>query len=234
MVCVASPSSISADAGFGLAELDHRPAAQRRGPLELLRDAVAAAEHGQLLARFERLARRPAGRSVPSDRRAARRRAAADDRAPGPAGRASLQHRQPLFRIAAQQERARELAAAEDPRLDAGLPHPRAVERPGRAAPGRASGGRARLRDVPDGTAPRPIDHSPIICRCGSPSRSKSASISSADLVRDRQLARDDVMRREADQRRDHAGRIVDLAATARAPARTRRRLRRPHSPGWS
>src|SRR6188472_3599149 len=47
------------DADFGLAELDHRPAAQWRGPLELLRAPVAAAQHGELLARFERLARRP-------------------------------------------------------------------------------------------------------------------------------------------------------------------------------
>ena len=174
-------------------------------PLQLLRDAVRAAdlfEFGIGLEQCRAGSRRPVA-STPG--RAARRRAAADARLHAPAPPPFRHMGQRPVGVSPEQQRSRQLAAAEHPGLDPRLPDARLVERRivHRQAPLEMRHARRSVR--PGGRRAVPNDHSPTICRFGSPSRLNRSSISIA-TSRDVSISPDDnVMCREADQRRNHA-----------------------------
>ena len=194
-----------------IAELDERPADERRRPVQLLRDPVRVADDGQLLVGALDLARRTPGEMhehLEEQRERARLRVI--ERAGG--GHGLLDDGEPGVGESAQRRRARELAAAKDAGLDAGLPYARAVKRRVVQRHGLLEvlvSGFERA-EMEERGADRPFaDHLQVRVAEALEERHHLER----DVVGDADLARDHMVRRHADEDRDDARRIVHLAA---------------------
>ena len=209
-VCAARPSSYSQPT-VQIAQLDEGAADERRGPVHLLRNPVRLAHDRELVVDPLDVARRAAG-EMHEDLEQQREgqwlrvidRARVGDR--------SLHQGQARVRETAQRGCSRQLAAAEEAGLDAGLPDPGAVER--RIVHGQR-GLEVLVRGFERAQVKERGPHRPFTnhLQMWIAEALEERQHLLRDVMGDADLARHHVVRRHADEDGDHARRVLDLPA---------------------